>query len=72
MPPKPQTKQALILERETRSSIELKRNAKGSYEWTVKVYYENHHDALADLEYIDKELRERYLPQTEDGQSDDA
>ncbi len=33
--------QTITLARETRSSIELKRNAKGEYAWDIKIYFED-------------------------------
>lgn len=55
--------QALTLARETRSSIELTRNAKGDYQWTVKLYVEDGAEdaALATLAQIDATLRATYL-----------
>ncbi len=51
------------LQRETRCSIELKRNAKGEYAWDVKVYYENGQeaDAMERLWTVDLDLRRRFL-----------
>jgi hypothetical protein len=56
--------QVALLARETRSSIELTRNARGDYQWVMKVYFEEGHaqSALAVLSVIDDELRARYLP----------
>ena len=52
------------LSRETRSSIELERTAKQDYKWTIKVYFEDGHEAetLDTLERIDARLRFDYLP----------
>lgn len=59
--------QVALLARETRSSIEVTRNARGDYQWSAKVYFEEGHalDALAVLSGIDDELRARYLPEEE-------
>lgn len=55
------------LARETRSSIELTRNAKGDYQWVIKCYYEDgqHVQALARTWAIDSALRKDYLPKEE-------
>ena len=55
------------LQRETRSSIELERTAKGEYKWTVKRYYESDQptEALSEIKYIDAKLRDEYLPKGE-------
>lgn len=55
------------LERETTSSIELARDAKGVYRWTAKRYYDGEDQAakdiaVADLEHIDQEMRKRFCP----------
>lgn len=52
------------LARETRSSIELTRNAKGDYQWVIKAYHETggEQTALATVSLVDYALRERYLP----------
>lgn len=56
------------LQRDTRSSIELTRNAKGDYQWSIKRYYDQNadesDDAIRDLEHVDTELRRAYLPET--------
>ena len=53
------------LARETHSSIEVTRNAKGDYQWVLKRYYEDGAEdyALAQLKLIDVELRRAFLPQ---------
>lgn len=53
----------LELSRETRSSIEVSRNAKGEYAWKLKLYLEDgaEGDALDRLSRIDDELRVRFL-----------
>lgn len=53
------------LARETRSSIELTRNAKGDYQWSIKAYFDEGHedDALGMLEAIDGTLRAVYVSQ---------
>lgn len=61
------TPQELVqLQRETRSSIELTRNAKGDYQWVIKRYHENTDEdqrkALADIRATDAQLRLDYLP----------
>jgi hypothetical protein len=54
--------------RETRSSLELTRNAKGDYQWVIKAYYDGTVDGEEDaatsrVERIDTKLREMYLPE---------
>ena len=63
MPSKPQTKPALILERETNSSIELTRNAKGDYQWSIKLYAEGGDTAqvVETLRLVDADLRDCFL-----------
>lgn len=51
----------LALSRENRSSIELKRNAKGEYAWDVKLYFDEtddagRHAAIDRIEAIDARL----------------
>lgn len=59
----PNAQPVAAIQRETRSSIELTRNAKGDYQWAVKAYFEegNEEDALAMLETVDQTLRAVYL-----------
>lgn len=57
----------VILNRDTRSSIELTRNAKGDYQWVIKRYFDQEDvnasaDALKEAGWIDTSLREKYLP----------
>jgi hypothetical protein len=54
--------QALI-QRETRSSVELTRNAKGDYQWSIKVYGEDDglEAALNTAKAIDHKLRQAYV-----------
>jgi hypothetical protein len=50
--------------RESRSSIEVHRDAKGAYSWTIKRYQGNSFDVaaiLADIDRVEDALRERYL-----------
>ncbi len=51
------------LKRETTSSIELTRNAKGDYQWCCKIYFElgQEDEALGRLSTIDAALRVRFL-----------
>ena len=54
------------LQRETMSSIELKRNAKGEYAWDVKVYfdadvYAEAETALSRLRHLDQKLRGLFI-----------
>lgn len=51
----------------TTDSIELTRNAKGEYQWTIKVYHEPGKDseALERLGATDAQLREDYLKKEE-------
>ena len=55
--------EVLELARETRSSIEVSRNAKAEYAWKIKVYLEDgaETDALKRLGAIDDELRTYFL-----------
>lgn len=59
------TTEVLSLEHETRSSIELSRDAKGIYRYTVKLYFESgghgYIDALEEIAAIDQRLRVAYL-----------
>jgi len=68
MTSKPQTKHALILERETNSSIELQRAKDGTYYFTIKLYFEEgeYIGALEMLQDIDQRLRDTYLPKPEE------
>lgn len=52
------------LERETRSSITLKRSAKLEPYWEAKAYYEgtNADEAMDRLQHIDTEMKRRFLP----------
>jgi hypothetical protein len=69
------------LARETRSSIELSRDAKGVYRWDIKLYFDaalidayNEPDgeapralrALRLLHSIDERLRDQFISSTED------
>ena len=51
------------LARETRSSIEVTRNAKGDYQWTIKHYHEAGDEAVAfdTIKYVEILLRHFYL-----------
>ncbi len=51
------------LARETRSSIEVTKNARGEYQWVVKVYFEDGYDlkALDTCFDIDSRLRSHFL-----------
>ena len=53
------------LARETRSSIELTRNAKSDYQWVIKIYYADGEQGVALQEIIqaDEKLRFRYIPE---------
>ena len=47
------------------SSIELTRNAKGDYQWNIKIYFDKDKDKIPEsillqIEAIDKELRVKY------------
>ena len=52
------------LARESRSSITLTRNAKGDYQWEIKIYYEDGEDGFAEeaLRKLDTKLRRAFLP----------
>ena len=52
-----------VLDRETRSSIELTRNARGDYQWCLKLYVEDGREAEAQpvLERLDQQLRSSFL-----------
>ncbi|MDE2104999.1 MAG: hypothetical protein KGL39_47615 [Patescibacteria group bacterium] len=54
------------LQRITRSSVELSKNAKGDYQWVIKAYFEDgqEDDALDRLKHIDDELRKQYAPES--------
>ena len=56
------------LARETRSSIEVTRNAKGDYQWCIKIYWDSINEIAPtrDIEGIDADLRRRFLPQPQD------
>ena len=54
------------IQRETRSSIEVTRNAKGDYQWVIKRYFDGDSDsemgaAMNSVRAADKRLREDYL-----------
>jgi len=51
------------LARETRSSIEVTRNAKGDPQWTIKAYCEDGQEieALDRIKYVELLLRDFYL-----------
>lgn len=50
------------LTKENRSSITLKKNAKGEYAWDIKVYFDEEQDyALDKLKDIDEKLKKTYL-----------
>ena len=57
--------QTLQLQRETRSSIELTRNARGEYHWVIKIYFDGSADEADDtlmrLRQIDLDLRTGYV-----------
>ena len=60
------TASAATVQRETRSSVELTRNAKGDYQWSIKLYLDSNDDAdfesaLERLETVDATLRTVYL-----------
>ena len=50
----------------TSDSVELTRNAKGDYQWTVKLYFQPKAEveAMHRLDSLDRALRKQYLPQT--------
>ena len=54
-----------MLQRETRSSIEVTRNARGDYQWTIKQYHEATGTAafaaIEDVSIIDARLRSLFL-----------
>ena len=59
-----QQMQALAeLRREQTNSIELTRNAKGEYQWTIKAYYAQGEEqaALDAQHFIDQSLRDLYI-----------
>lgn len=51
------------LERSTRSSIEISKDAKDTYRWSIKVYFEDGHEkeAVERVQRIDHDLRSRFL-----------
>lgn len=54
--------------RESRSSIELTRNAKGEYQWVIKRYYDDADEgaaqnALDAIKSVDGQLRGDFLPE---------
>lgn len=51
------------IERVMPHSIELTRNAKGDYQWSIKIYWEENGltEALVTLKTIDETLRLQYL-----------
>lgn len=56
--------------RESRSSIELHRDAKGAYSWTIKAYSGSPFpidDILDDIQIVDESLRLKYLTPKDDG-----
>lgn len=64
--------QLLQMQRESTSSIEVTRNAKGDYQWVLKRYYDadgqspegflaTDAQALEDIKRIDAELRQHFL-----------
>jgi hypothetical protein len=48
---------------QSRSSVELTRNAKGDYQWSLKVYFDEgaQEQALATVGAMDAQLRATYL-----------
>lgn len=50
-------------------SIELTRNAKGDYQWSIKIYLADDHDLQARgaliVEHVDQQLRRKFLPTQE-------
>ena len=45
---------------EPRSSIEVKRTAKGTYTWSIKRYLEDFDKAVEQIEAMDKKLNEKF------------
>ena len=58
-----ETPNVVQMARETRSSIEVTRNRTGDYQWVMKLYFEEGHEAQAIvmLGTIDEELRTYFL-----------
>lgn len=52
--------------RESRSSIELSRDAKGDYRWSIKLYFDAQEDdetqVIAQIARLDGRLRDGFLP----------
>jgi hypothetical protein len=57
--------ESIELTHESRSSIEVHRDAKGIYSWTIKLYFGPggaYEDAEEVISEIDHHLQRRYLP----------
>lgn len=58
--------QAVELAKESRSSIELKRDQKGTYSWAVKLYFDrmdgDELPVIVQLSRIDDQLRRLFIP----------
>jgi len=54
----------IITTREDIYKIELTRGQKGTYSWTITVHGKQADIAIDDLEHIDQQLREQYIPPT--------
>lgn len=47
-------------EQENKDSIELSRNAKGDYSWTIKLYRDNIKEAVSEIDEIDCDMLENH------------
>ena len=55
----------VLLQRELPHSIELTRNAKGDYQWTIKMYFETTEAApVGNLKALDAWLRDNFAKET--------